>query len=691
MPVPSSRRQLALPLGLQLLGLIIGALIVAQIVTLALTILIPPAPVQRWDLDAVAASLLGKGDDDMLERRRMTGPPDISQPGWLVSESSREALAKRVNRPTSDVVLAFYTQLPVGGATVPVNQPSTRLSAMSGNSRTTGSAIWESLVGVAHAQAGPGGPPPGGMPGGGFPGGGFPGGRLPGGGPPGGGPPGGGAPAGLPGGGTVGGGPPGSPVGNAPAASHQGTAAPGAASPAQVPGGNAPSAAGQFPMSAGPVPAAAPQPTAGLSPAPPPASQLASPVIGGPPLRMAQPERSSPTEALPRPESTARTQVPAGPALAQPSVAAPPSAPSPVPAASSASAARNAAESTPPAGAPQPIPFRETKSILSFTTPPFIEGDFIAAMRQADGSWIAVAPKAEPFPNRWQKRVMLWFALSLLIVTPLVWLFARRIVKPLEGFAHAAETLGRDPSAIVMPLSGPAEIGRAAHAFNQMRNRLRAFVDDRTAMVGAISHDLRTPLTRLRFRLEDVPDDQRDDLLVEVDEMELMISQVIAFIRDASTPGPRERIDLAALVESAVSNARLTGSDIQLEISGPISVEVDPVGIRRLLANLLENAVKYGEHARVRVAMRDDAAVAEVIDDGPGIPEDERERAFEPFFRCEDARESDKPGSGLGLAVCRSIARAHGGDVKLEQREEGFVASLILPSSLYGDGLRKAA
>jgi signal transduction histidine kinase len=170
-------------------------------------------------------------------------------------------------------------------------------------------------------------------------------------------------------------------------------------------------------------------------------------------------------------------------------------------------------------------------------TPPFIEGDFIAAVRGADGRWTVVAPRAEAFPNRWQRQVALWFLLSLAIVSPLAWLFARRIVRPLEGFARAAETLGRDPAATILPLSGPAEIGRAAHAFNQMRNRLRAFVDDRTAMVGAISHDLRTPLTRLRFRLENVPDDQREGLLKEVIEMEAMISQVIAFIRDASTPG----------------------------------------------------------------------------------------------------------------------------------------------------------
>lgn len=311
-------------------------------------------------------------------------------------------------------------------------------------------------------------------------------------------------------------------------------------------------------------------------------------------------------------------------------------------------------------------------------------------MRIEDGSWVAVAPRPEPFPNRWQQRVMLWFVLSLMIVAPLVWFFTRRIVKPLEGFALAAETLGRDPAASVLPLYGPAEIGRAANAFNQMRARLQAFVEDRTAVVGAISHDLRTPLTRLRFRLEDVPEDQRDAMLRDVEEMEAMIAEVIGFMRDATNPGARQRVDLAALVAGAVHDARLMGADVAFDLTASIPVEADPLSMRRLLANLLENAIKYGERARVRLRVEGDTAMTEVIDDGPGIPADERERAFEPFFRGENARESDKPGSGLGLAVCRSIARAHGGDVLLEQRAEGFVVSLALPT-LYGAGFPRAA
>jgi signal transduction histidine kinase len=252
-------------------------------------------------------------------------------------------------------------------------------------------------------------------------------------------------------------------------------------------------------------------------------------------------------------------------------------------------------------------------------------------------------------------------------------------VRPIAGFAVAAEQLGRDPTAPVMVLEGPAEVGRAAHAFNRMQSRLRSFVDDRTAMIGAISHDLRTPLTRLRFRIEEVDEPLRDGMLHEVDEMEQMITSVLAFIRDASEPGSREKLDLSTIVEDVVEDAVFVGNDVRLTLNERAPVEVDAIGMRRLLSNLVENAVKYGDHARVRLFTDRYDAVAEVADDGPGLPDDELERVFEPFYRAQAARASDKKGSGLGLAVCRSIARAHGGDVNLMRGERGLIAQVRLP------------
>lgn len=703
-----------LPLALQMIAIPVGALVAAQVVTLALTVLLPPRPAARWNLDDVATAL-GAGEiPEALERRDMKGPPDVSGQGWLVSESSREALATRLDKMPGDVILAFYTQLPVGGVAVPANARSPLAEMETDSAPSFGSL----LVETAQAQTIPGGPPPGGvsgpagMPGGGFPGGmppgagsgprvpSMPGGRMPGGVRP---------PSTRPGGQMPGATMPG---GQRPGAHNPGGQNPGGQNPGgQNPGGTAPG--GQTPgtgvgTGAGTAydpatPGAPGQSSAGIRPGgitpggvmrpfsaggPQGAGNLLPRIPGGQPV--SAPVAAAPLETATPEPSAANDRARATAPVATIPVAAPRAAAAEPDVATTATplAAREA--SPQPLEAAQPIPFRRQRdSIFSMASPPFIEGDFVAAARQPDGSWLAVAPREQPFPNAWQQRVILWFALSLLIISPLAWLFARRIVLPLREFAHAAEKLGRDPSASISPLSGPAEIGGAANAFNQMRHRLRAFVDDRTTMVGAISHDLRTPLTRLRFRIEDVPDEQRDGLLKEVTEMEAMISQVINFIHDASAPGAREMTDIADLVASSVEDARLIGADITIESREPIRAEVDRVGIRRLLGNLLENAAKYGEHAKVRVRAQGGEAIVEIVDAGPGIPEEEFDRAFEPFYRGHSARTSDKAGSGLGLAVCRSIARAHGGDVSFAHSEEGFLTRLALPAA-YRIAQRKA-
>lgn len=344
-------------------------------------------------------------------------------------------------------------------------------------------------------------------------------------------------------------------------------------------------------------------------------------------------------------------------------------------------AAPRAGRTDPPATAPIASPARE-RALFGLGPAPFVQGDFLAAMALPDGRWSVVRPAPEPFPNAWQRRVLLWFLLAAAIVGPLGWLYARRLVRPLSGFARAAEQLGRDPTAPILALAGPAEVGRAAQAFNRMQSRLRSFVDDRTAMIGAISHDLRTPLTRMRFRIEDAPDELRTGMLQDVEEMETMISSVLAFIRDASEPGTREVLDLSSIVEDVVEDAVFVGREVTLVDTRPATVDADAIGLRRLLGNLIENAVKYGGRAQVRLFTERQDAVAEVRDDGPGLPDEELERVFQPFYRAPAARSSGQQGSGLGLAVCRSIARAHGGDVRLARGERGLVAQLRLPLAL---------
>ena len=313
---------------------------------------------------------------------------------------------------------------------------------------------------------------------------------------------------------------------------------------------------------------------------------------------------------------------------------------------------------------------------------PPLFGEFTAALRQADGQWLVVRPKPEPFPNDWQRRLLLWLGGCILLTAPLGYLFARRITAPIGRFARAAETLGRDPSGPLMELSGPAEIGMAARAFNDMQARLKRYIDDRTAMVGAISHDLRTPLARIRFKLEAAPDNVKAAVLADVEQMEQMIASVLAFIRDASAGRPRERLDLLSLVECVVDDAAQTGQDVTLdEDSAAVTVEADSLGLQRLLGNLVDNAVKYGHRARIRVSDGEGDAVVEISDDGPGLSSMDLERVFEPFYRAEAARTLDGGGVGLGLAVARSIARAHGGDVILVSEVRGLTARVRLPRS----------
>jgi len=308
---------------------------------------------------------------------------------------------------------------------------------------------------------------------------------------------------------------------------------------------------------------------------------------------------------------------------------------------------------------------------------PLIFGDFELGVRRTDGHWMVVEPKPTLRLDSWQQRILLILALSILAVSPLAWLFARRLAGPITAFADAAERLGRDPRATPLELSGSAEVVAAVNAFNMMQERLRRYVEDRTAMIGAIAHDLRTPLTRLRFRIEATPDDVRARLASDIDQMEAMIAAALAFVRDTTRPAERTRLELASLLESVVDEAAETGGEATVERAEKIVIEGDPIALKRLVANLVDNALKYGQVARGRVFADGDMAIIEIDDDGPGVSPAELERVFEPFFRGEPSRNRETGGIGLGLAVVRSLARAHGGDVILINRPEGGLRACV--------------
>ena len=301
--------------------------------------------------------------------------------------------------------------------------------------------------------------------------------------------------------------------------------------------------------------------------------------------------------------------------------------------------------------------------------------------RLADGAWLNVVARAPLVDPIWRSRFFLAFAVMAIVVTVLSVWAVRRATAPLGLLGRAAVRLGRDVNAPDLPEDGPLEVRRAATAFNDMKRRLRDLIRDRTQMLAAITHDLRTPITRLRLRAEFVEDaEQRARMLGDLDQMEAMITATLAFVRGDSADEARQVLDLAGLVQSVADDAADLGRDVVYDGPARAAFSGRPLALRRAFANLVDNAVKYGDRARVTLEAAPARFVITVADQGPGIPEAEIERVFEPFHRVETSRSRETGGTGLGLAVVRSILRGHGGDVTLANRAEGgLCATVTLP------------
>ncbi|MCR0980647.1 ATP-binding protein [Roseomonas populi] len=316
-------------------------------------------------------------------------------------------------------------------------------------------------------------------------------------------------------------------------------------------------------------------------------------------------------------------------------------------------------------------------------------GSLHLAMMLPDGSaWLNMSLRAPPLRPWHSETFLIAFVLMTAAAAALILWAVRRLTQPVRDLARAANALGRDVNAPPMPEDGPLEVATAAHAFNTMAERIRRFVGDRTQMLAAIGHDLRTPITRLKLRAEFMDDDeQRAKMLSDLEEMEAMVNATLAFARDDAAAEPSVPLDLAALCRTVLDEAADARPDADAEAfayEGPerLTVRGRPIALKRALANLVINAANYGGAARVVLEAPNGGQIhLRVEDEGPGIPPESQEAVFQPFRRLEASRNRETGGVGLGLPIARNILRAHGGDVTLRNRAGGgLCAEVVLPA-----------
>ena len=311
------------------------------------------------------------------------------------------------------------------------------------------------------------------------------------------------------------------------------------------------------------------------------------------------------------------------------------------------------------------------------------EGMYVISLQLADRTWVNIAaPDVETVPA-WSTATTALILVTLVIVLGLSVLGIRLLTAPLSTLTQAAERLGRNVNAPPLPEAGASDVIQAIRAFNDMQERIRRFVEDRTRMIAAISHDLRTPITRMRLRAELIGEsEQQQKMLADLAEMETMIASTLSFAREDANPEARQRIDLVELLTAVcadIPQARLSMEPP----SAPVPIDAQPVALRRGFTNLIDNAVRYGSEAQIALGSDDDNIIVTIDDKGPGIPDEQLDRVFRPFYRLDSSRSRDTGGTGLGLAVARTVFHAHGGDVLLSNRNgTGLRATVTLPRTV---------
>lgn len=263
-----------------------------------------------------------------------------------------------------------------------------------------------------------------------------------------------------------------------------------------------------------------------------------------------------------------------------------------------------------------------------------------------------------------------------------IWVFARRITRPLQALAQAADHFGRGEASEPLVVEGPRDIQVSADAFNRMQDRLSRLLETQRTMLRAVGHDLRTPLTSLRIRADSVPEAYgRDQMITVLDDMSVMTEEILRWARDAAGEEAPSTVDLGALVESLTDDYHAQGLAVSFHApESRIVIRCRRVALRRSLRNVIDNALKYGDCADIRMITHDEAVTIRVEDTGPGIPEARLEDVYKPFVRLESSRSRETGGIGLGLAITRSAVESQGGTCRLANRKAGGLrADITLP------------
>jgi len=302
----------------------------------------------------------------------------------------------------------------------------------------------------------------------------------------------------------------------------------------------------------------------------------------------------------------------------------------------------------------------------------------VTQVQLRDGGWVTFDTQLPSESAHLPTRLLLSLGVLLAAVLVLSSVAVRWLSRPLQTLADAAEALGKNIHQPPLLESGPTEVRRAAQAFNTMQSRLVRYIDDRTQVLAAMSHDLKTPLTRLRLRAELLDDDDvRQRIEKDLAEMEAMVKDALAALRGLDGPTESLPVDMMALLESVQADNQDMGRAVEIKGHAGAPLLGDAARLRRCVGNLIDNAVLYGQRARVEIEDSAKALTIHIVDDGPGLPEAMLERVFDPFFRLEASRSRDTGGTGLGLSIARNIARAAGGDVSLHNRPEGGLDAVL--------------